>query len=76
MAGRRQLRGSLPLSTTIEARAGVWGMTEIAAGFALGGQRKVNKAPRARSNTPEDIRLNDAAPPGLPSSRHRPVVHS
>lgn len=50
--------------------------SEIAPGLALGGQREVNKAPRARSNTPEDIRLNDAARPGLPNSYHDPVVHS
>ena len=40
------------------------------------GQREVNKAPRTSSNVPEDVQLNGAAPPGLPNSDHRPVVHS
>lgn len=40
------------------------------------GQREVNKAPRTSSNVPEDVRLNGAAPPGLPNSHNRPVVHS
>lgn len=50
--------------------------SEIVLGVALGGQREVNKASRARPNTPEDFRHNDAAPLGLPKGHHRPVIHS